>query len=90
MQEHFPAATVGSQNPGEGSREKNFKVAATEAGVCFFLKGNCENSLRPKILLLQKVEQIKLKKIYGKRASFRTATVEYCDKTDDLWIGLLR
>ena len=42
MQEHFPPATVGSQNPGEGSREKNFKVAATEGGVRFFLKGNYE------------------------------------------------
>jgi hypothetical protein len=59
VQEYFPAATVGSQNPGEGSREKNFKVAAIEAGVRFFLKGNCENSLRPKILHLQKVEGIK-------------------------------
>jgi hypothetical protein len=56
VQEHLPAATVGSQNPGEGSREKNFKVAATEAGVRFFLKGNCENSLRPKLLHLQNVE----------------------------------
>ena len=39
MQEHFPAATVGSQDPGEDSREKNFKVAATEAGVRFFFEG---------------------------------------------------
>ena len=42
MQEHSPVATVGSQNSGEDSREKNFKVAATEGGVRFFLKGNCE------------------------------------------------
>jgi hypothetical protein len=42
-------------------------VAATEAGVRFFLKGNCEDSLRPKILHLQKVEQKKNLRRSGRR-----------------------